>query len=181
MQTGRFGVVLAGLTVTLVTGCIDRRYVVETNVPGAQVYVDGAPIGPSPADGWWEYAGHREMIAVAPGYEPKVERVRFKPKWYEYPPIDFFAEVLWPFRIEDVRRVRLDLEPTRPVNQLELIGNADSLRARAAGLPPSSVPASKGKPANPQSRPTGTIPGSTAVPENFIPFGGNGLLSPPER
>jgi len=164
----RFGFVFGIATLAFATGCVDRRFVVESNVPGAQIYVDGEPIGPSPADGWWEYAGYREMIAVAPGYEPLVERVRFKAKWYEYPPLDFVAEVLWPFRIEDVRRVKLNLEPSRPVNQTTLIGDADSLRSRSAMLPPTSVPASKGKP-SPQARPSGQAPTPAALPDNFFP------------
>ncbi len=180
MRTGRFKLIFLAIGLCGTTGCVDRRFVVETNVPGAQVYVDGVPIGPSPADGSWEYAGRREIIAVAPGYESRVERVRFKAKWYEYPGLDFFAEVVWPFRIEDVRRVKLDLEPTRSVNQVELISNADSLRARAASLPPTSVPPSSGKAGSPKSRPVG--PGPSPVPDNYLPaFGPTGVDSAPGR
>ena len=32
-------------------------------------------------------------------------------KWYDYPGLDFFAEVVWPFRIEDKRLVHLILTP----------------------------------------------------------------------
>src|SRR6266542_684785 len=131
----RIGLVLLAGAVGLAAGCVDRRFVVETNVPGAQIYVDGKPVGASPADGQWEYAGYREFTAVAPGYEPLVQRVRFAPMWYEFPPLDFFAEVLWPFRIEDRRAVHLALEPTRPVNEAALGGSADTLRARGLTLP----------------------------------------------
>jgi hypothetical protein len=148
--------------------------VVETNVPGAQIYVDGQPIGPSPADGWWEYAGYREFTAVAPGYEPLYKKVRFRPKWYQYPPLDLVAEVLWPFRIEDVRRVRLDLEPLRPVNQLDLLASADSLRARGMSLPPSTVPDRSRRPAAPTPAfpPIGSGPNADRpipVPQNMAP------------
>lgn len=142
MTTGRRGLLLAvGAIVPLAgSGCVDRRFVVETNVPGAQIAVDGVPIGPSPTDARWEYAGCYEFTAVAPGYEPLVQMVEFRPKWYQYPPFDFFAEVVYPFRIEDVRRVRLRLEPTRQVNPAALVTAADALRSRGMALPPSSVP-----------------------------------------
>lgn len=130
-------------------GCVDRRFVVESNVPGAQVYVDGRPIGPAPADAWYTYPGEYEFKAVAPGYQPLKQKVRFKAKWYDYPPLDLFAEVLWPGRIEDVRRVRLDLEPTRPVRTDELINRADVLRSRGQSLPPPSVPDDAGPLAQP--------------------------------
>lgn len=149
-------------------GCVDRRFVVETNVPGAQVTVDGVPIGPSPADAEWEYAGNKRFRAVAPGYEPLDQVVNFRPKWYNYPPFDFFAEVLWPLRIEDVRRVRLTLQPRQPVNRDALLQSADQLRVRGNSLPPASVPA-KLEPVNSTDQPS---------PTNNIqlPFGG---LTPP--
>ena len=135
-------ILLSSVFVALVAamGCVDRRFVVETNVPGAQVSVDGVPIGPSPADGEWEYAGNRRFKAVAPGYEPLDQVVNFRPKWYNYPPFDLLAEVLWPLRIEDVRRVRLTLQPRQPVNRDALLQSADQLRYRGNTLPPSIGP-----------------------------------------
>lgn len=155
MRTRRVRLLFLGFagTATLAGGCVDRRYVVETNVPGAQITVDGKPIGPSPADGSYVYAGGREIQAVAPGYQPLTQKVRFKPKWYDYPPLDFFAEVVWPFRIQDVRRVKLELEPARPVRTDELLGRADELRAKGQGLPPPSVPDDQGGSGNPAPRP----------------------------
>src|SRR3954471_22641033 len=61
MRSTRLGLVLAAGAVGLAAGCVDRRFLVETNVPGAQVYVDGKPIGATPADAQWEYAGYRRF------------------------------------------------------------------------------------------------------------------------
>ena len=132
--------------VGLLAGCVDRRFVVESNVPGAQVFVDGRPIGPAPADAWYVYPGEYEFKAVAPGYQPLNQKVRFKAKWYDYPPLDLFAEVFYPGRIEDVRRVRLTLEPFTPVRTDELLNAADALRMEGRSLPPSSVPEDDGPP-----------------------------------
>jgi hypothetical protein len=171
MRTGGWNRGLAACAVGLVVaaaGCVDRRFVVETNVPGALVSVDGKQIGPSPADGWYTYSGCYEFQAVAPGYRPLTEKVRFKPRWYDYPPLDLFAEVLWPGRIEDVRRVRLELEPARPVRTDELLGEAEFLRDRGRSLPEPTVPDDAPKPPplpKPPPQP-GTLPhsGSTPVP-----------------
>jgi hypothetical protein len=184
MGSKRLGLVLAAGAVGLVAGCVDRRFLVETDVPGAQVYVDGKLIGASPADAQWEYAGCRRFTAVAPGYEPLVQDVNFAAKWYEFPPLDFFAEVLWPFRIEDRRLVQLHLEPTRPVNEAALVGAADGLRARGQALPPTSVPPST-RPATalPPPLPTGSGP-LLPVPNNFVqpnqpsPFTPGGIDQP---
>lgn len=128
-------------------GCVDRRYVVRTSdardprmpVP-AQVTVDGTPLGQSPLDAPFVYPGTREFRAVAEGYQPLVQRVRFNPKWYDYPGLDLFAEVFWPFRIEDVREVNLLLQPARPLRPDELQANADNLRSKGLALPPSKIP-----------------------------------------
>ncbi len=137
----RMGMILLVAVATGVgAGCVDRRFVVRTNVPGAQVYRDGVPLGPAPVDAPYVYTGVYEFRAVAPGYEPLVEKVRFKAKWYDYPGLDLIAEVLWPFRIEDVRTVNLTLLPAQPVRTEELIQRANERRARGQTLPPSSVP-----------------------------------------
>ncbi len=168
MRTGRFGLIVAAGIIGLATGCVDRRFVVETNVPGALVSVDGKLIGPSPADGRYTYAGCYEFKAVAPGYEPLTQKVRFRAKWYDYPPLDLFAEVLWPSRIEDVRRVRLELQPAQAVRTDELLNQADFLRDRGRSLPPPTVPDAQPAPVRPgPPRPAPPpVPdmGSTAVP-----------------
>jgi hypothetical protein len=169
MTTRRFGLYFAAAAAGLAVGCVDRRFVVETNVPGAQVSVDGIPIGAAPADARWEYAGCYEFKAVAPGHEPLTQRVTLEPKWHNYPPLDFFAEVLWPFRIEDVRRVQLTLEPVRPVNQVELLNAAINLRTRGLALPPSTVEdETSTPPRSPQPAPP-VAPPMAPVPTNLVP------------
>ncbi len=132
-----FFLILCG---TVCVGCVDRRFVVTSNVPGAQISVDGEPLGSAPLDSQYVYTGKREFRANAPGYEPLVEMVKFEPRWFDYPGLDLFAEVFWPFRIEDVRRVHLSLEPAKPIPVDEIKANAENLRARAATLPPSTIP-----------------------------------------
>ena len=164
MAAGRWYLcIVAGMTLAGI-GCVDRRFVVESNIPGAQVTVDGKPIGPAPADAAFQYPGEYEFKAVAPGYQPLKQKVRFKAKWYDYPPLDFFAEVLWPGRIEDVRRVRLDLEPVQPVRTDELLSAANLLRSRGQSLPPSTVPDDAGPPPGTPSMPLPPLPTVRVLP-----------------
>ena len=138
VRTIRSALILA--TVTVGTGCLDRRFVVETNVPGAQVFINNRTIGPSPADTGWEYPGHYEFRVVAPGYEPLTQCRLIKARWYDYAPFDFMFGVLWPFHIEDVRRLRFELTPARQVNASEVEARAEELRSRVNQLPASTVP-----------------------------------------
>ena len=124
-------VCLAVVTVTtLSVACVDRRFVIQTNPPGAQIDVDGTPLGVSPVDSQYIYAGDRVVTASAPGRETVKQRVRLKAKWYQYPPLDFVAEILYPGRIEDVRYIYLELPPARTVSDQELLGQGENLRAK---------------------------------------------------
>jgi len=143
----RTRVLMPFAVVASAAGCVDRRFVVraydaqDTARPiPAQISIDGEPRGPAPLDARYVYIGTYEFRAVAEGFQPHVQRVEFKPKWYDYPGLDLFAEVFWPFRIEDVREVNLLLKPARPLRPDELQANADALRARGLALPPSQVP-----------------------------------------
>jgi hypothetical protein len=140
MPAGRLMLAAFAAFALLGAGCVDRRFVVTSNVPGAAVAVDGDQLGPTPVDANWVYAGKREFRASAPGYEPLTQVVTFEPKWWDYPGLDLFAEVLWPFRIEDVRRVHLDLQPAIPRAPEEIQAAAEALKARGMALPPPSVP-----------------------------------------
>jgi hypothetical protein len=136
-RPGRWAVVLAALAAA---GCVNRRFVIESNVPNAQVYIDNRPVGPAPAHSPFEYYGYYTVTLVQPGYEISVNRVHVRAPWYAYPPFDFFAEVLWPFRVEDVRRYYFELTPARQTRTDELINAADALRERGLNLPPPSEP-----------------------------------------
>ncbi|MGL6075224.1 MAG: PEGA domain-containing protein [Fimbriiglobus sp.] len=153
----RVGAMILVLALPFFVGCVDRRFVVKTNVPAAQVFIDGQPLGPAPVDAKWEFAGEYTFTALAPGYEPLTEKVRFKPKWYMYPPLDLFVEVFYPGRIEDVRRVDLTLVPARPLTDAELLNAANNLRSQGQALPPSRVPDEKAPPTTPINF-TPTIP-----------------------
>jgi PEGA domain len=138
-QTG-WCVMIVGVILLVSTGCVERRFVVQTNVPGAQIFVNNQPVGPSPADQHWDYTGVYEFRAVAPGYDPLLQRVNIRPKWYEYPGIDLFFEVLYPFHIEDVRRLNLELQPSQIVRTDELLERANSLREQGQNLPAPKYP-----------------------------------------
>ncbi|MBX9627891.1 MAG: PEGA domain-containing protein, partial [Gemmataceae bacterium] len=127
----------------LVAGCggVDRRFVVESNVPGAQVSIDRQRVGSAPAHRPFEYYGCYTITVSHPDYQTRTERVEVSAPWYAYPPFDFLAEVMWPFRIEDVRRFYFPLEPARRPDVGELVTAADALRERGQNLPPPADPA----------------------------------------
>ena len=171
MTTGRTVRVAAMLAGLACAGCVDRRFVIESNVPNAQVYIDDKPVGAAPAHTPFEYYGYYTVTLVHPGYETLTRRVHVRAPWYAYPPFDFLAEVVWPFHIRDTRRYSFDLCEATKTRTDDLILNADALRLRGQTLPSPERPAlPKGRPAAPpqnQPQPTTPFPGGT--PESLPP------------
>lgn len=150
-------VVLAELL--CVTGCVDRRFVIESNVPNAQVYIDNRPIGAAPAHSQFDYYGYYTITLVHPGYETLTQRVHVAAPWYAYPPFDFLAEVVWPFHIRDTRRYNFTLYEATKTRVDDLLNNADALRQRGQNLPPPERPAiPRSNPTPPSVLPPGTPP-----------------------
>ncbi|MDB5311940.1 MAG: hypothetical protein JWO38_6142 [Gemmataceae bacterium] len=182
MTTGRpvrWAVFAAGLAVLTGSGCggVNRRFVIESNVPNAQVYINHRPVGAAPAHSAFEYYGYYNIEIVHPDYQREVRRVHVVAPWYAYPPFDFLAEVVWPFKVEDVRRYSFDLRPIRRTDTGELIMAADALRERGWTLPVPAEPAApKGPPPGPPNVPAplpepsplrpgnGPVPGPAPVP-----------------
>jgi len=89
-------------------GCVERVMVVRSEPPGAPVWVDRRYVGKTPLEYRFSHYGAR-LVRVGPLRDAnrKLERleqervVELAAPWYEYVPLDFLAEVLWPFRLVD--------------------------------------------------------------------------------
>lgn len=143
------------------TGCVDRRFIIESNVPNAQVYIDNQPVGAAPAHASFEYYGYYNITIIQPGYETINQRVHVTSPWYGYPPFDFLTEVLWPFHIHDTRRYYFELHEITKTRVDDLINNADALRDRGHNLPLPKEPAATKLPPGPIVQPQ---PGPTVLP-----------------
>lgn len=149
---------LAGLAQT---GCVERRFVIVTDPPGAVVERNGQLLGATPADDHFIYYGKYQFKIVKPGYETLQVVQNIPTPWYEIPGIDFFSENIWPFTIVDRREFHYQLLPLLQPQTNDLLREADNLRNRGKtiGLPPGAmVPA----PLQPGS--AVQVPGATPVP-----------------
>ena len=116
-------------------GCVERRFVIESDPPGALVYVNGQPLGSTPVDGHFIYYGNYEFTLVKDGYETLHVDQRIRAPWYQYPLVDFVSENVYPGKLEDVRRFRYAMQPATQVNTQQLMQQAEALRNRGRSLP----------------------------------------------
>lgn len=129
------------LSTLALTGCVERRIYMRSDPPDASVYIDGEYIGQTRSDDSPDgplyanfiFYGTREYTLRKPGYETVSGRVELDAPWYEYPPVDFFAEVLTPWKIVDEHSVHVKLNKAKPAD-------VDALYARAMNYRYASSP-----------------------------------------
>jgi hypothetical protein len=129
--------IVVGLAVLgLACGCVERRYTVRSDPPGAQVIVNGESLGPAAASHNFYYYGDREITLVLDGYETKTVIQPVNAPWWDNLLTEFFSENLVPWVIRDEREFTYKLDPLRTPTQEEVQTRADASRSEAQVLPP---------------------------------------------
>jgi hypothetical protein len=145
-------------------GCVERRYLITSDPPGALVYRNGVPLGATPVDDYFVYYGEYEFTLVKEGYETLHAKVKIDAPWYQVPPLDFVSENLYPFKVRDVREggpFHFVLPPLSVPNPADVLSRASDLRARGKTLGPLGT---DGQPA-PRTPPGPVAPiGTVAAP-----------------
>jgi hypothetical protein len=149
----------------LQTGCLRRRMTVRSNPPGAQVFIDDQEIGTTPCSTAFTYYGTRKITLIKDGYRTETLYHRVSAPWYQYPPLDFFAETVVPYEIDDERLVDVQLVPQEVVAEGPLRQRAEDLRNQAR---------------TGQFTPTAGLPGDAPAPtsvnsETNVSYPGQGL------
>jgi hypothetical protein len=179
MRTAWLGAAL--LVATTSTGCVERRYVVTSDPPGALVFRNGVPLGPTPVDDFFVYYGDYELTLVKDGYETLRAKVKIDSPWYEYPGLDFISENIFPYTIRDIReggQFHFTLQPLQAVRPDDVLKRAAELRARGATIKPDGpaevpppIPLTPPGPVAPRE---GTVVQPPSVPPPPVISSGNG-------
>lgn len=150
------------------TGCVDRRYVITSDPPGAVVYKNGQPLGATPVDDHFTYYGDYEFVLVKDGYETTKRVEHFRTPWYEYFPLDFISENLWPSRIVDVHRFNVEMQPAAAVRTDVLLDQAQNLRNRGHAIAPPEATVATPPAPDPQLPPGPPLP-TVGTPPSPVP------------
>jgi hypothetical protein len=131
LRTWHFALLL--LTVTA-SGCVDRRFVVESDPPGAIVYINDRLVGATPVDQSFVYYGKYRFVFVRDGYETLTVDECIRTPWWSYIPLDFVVENLLPYTVRDVRYIRHPLMPRQEISEKAILDRAEQLRAQGQSL-----------------------------------------------
>ncbi|MDO4575271.1 MAG: PEGA domain-containing protein [Planctomycetia bacterium] len=103
--------VLVCFVVVFTTGCLRRRMTINSNPPGATVYVDGHQLGRTPVSTDFTYYGTRDIRLEMDNYQTLNVKQQVRPPWYQLPPFDFFAETFSPHEIKDQHTWTYNMAP----------------------------------------------------------------------
>jgi len=110
---------------------------VRTDPPDATVWVDDQVVGKTPLDIPYTWYGKRLLAVERKGYAQVREIVALNPPWWQYFPLDFITDVLFPFTLEDRSEFSYTLKAADTENELEEVKRrAAELREKAKGEGP---------------------------------------------
>jgi hypothetical protein len=76
------------------TGCVKRRIAIETNPPGALVWLNDAQVGRTPVDVSFTHHGVYDLRIEKEGFEPLVTSANTAGPMWDEVPLDFVMELL---------------------------------------------------------------------------------------
>jgi hypothetical protein len=131
---GALAVRLAAIGALAAAGCISRELRIETEPPGAEVRLNGTPVGTTPADVPFRHYGVYQVEITKEGHETlRAKELILAPAYARFP-LCLFTELLWPGRIRDQRVLSYELTPPLMPDREELIEKASRASDGLGGL-----------------------------------------------
>lgn len=90
-------------------GCVTRKIFLRSDPPGAELFLDGSPVGTTPHEREFvTYGSHRVELRM-PGRERVVGVIDVERPWWQVFPISLFTDVLWPGELVDAHEFEFAL------------------------------------------------------------------------
>lgn len=123
------------VSLTMFSGCVERRYTIRSDPPGALVIVNGEEIGPTPVSRAFVFYGDRRVRLQREGFEPLDVVQPINAPWYDNLATEFFTENLIPYTFRDEREYTYKLKPVRTTETPDLLRDAEALRTQGQTIP----------------------------------------------
>ncbi len=126
------GIALAGS----LAGCVERRYTVRTDPPGALVVVNNEEVGRAPVSRSIVYYGDRDVTLTLDGYQTMRVVQPIKAPWYDNILTEFVTENMIPWTLRDERDFTYKLVPESVPTTGDLMARGENLRVQGQSPPP---------------------------------------------
>jgi PEGA domain len=120
----------------LLTGCVERRYTIRSDPPGALVVVNGEEIGRAPVSRNFTYYGDRDISLMLDGYQTQRVIQPIKARWFDNLATEFFTENVIPYTFRDERDFTYKMTPATVPMTNDLLTRGSALRSQAGNIPP---------------------------------------------
>jgi hypothetical protein len=140
VRQGRLGrwssAILGSMILGGLAGCVERRYTIRTNPPGALVVVNNEEIGTTPVSKTFYYYGDRDITLMLDGHTTQRVLQPIKAPWYDNLLTEFFTENVVPFTVRDEREFIYQMQPTQAPLTDDLLNRGEALRQQGQIIPP---------------------------------------------
>jgi hypothetical protein len=106
------------LGITSLTGCVQRQLTVQSNPPGAIVFLNDREMGRTPFSHKFLWYGTYDVVLRKDGYQTLKTSADVNPPIWQWVPLDAVTDFL-PLHEEHV--IQFDLKPDQPVDATALI------------------------------------------------------------
>lgn len=132
------------LSPVLLCGCVERTMTLESDPPGALVYMNGQEVGRTPMTRDFTWYGNYDVTVRHDDYQTLKTETDVKAPWWQWVPFDLFAELL-PIPFKDEQHFVYSLSPatTQPAQPQALYDRAEALREKlqSSRIKPATQPA----------------------------------------
>lgn len=133
---GRWVVLVGGLlAVCALPGCVERRYTIRSEPPGALVIANGEEIGVTPVSRSFMYYGDRDITLMKDGFATKRVIEPIRSPWWDNLLTEFFTENVIPVTLRDEREFNYVLEPAAIPPREDLLQRGEGLRSQGQVAP----------------------------------------------
>jgi hypothetical protein len=108
MTFRRIALVASLVPLLLSAGCVRRTLTVTSNPPGALVFLNGTEVGRTPLKRDFTWYGTYDVVLRKEGYETLKTQGKVIAPWWQWVPIDLFAELL---PLHDRRELAYTMKP----------------------------------------------------------------------
>jgi hypothetical protein len=129
LRPGRLFRPLAVLAALASGGCAHRTLQIDSDPQGALVYLNGEEVGRTPMRKEFLWYGTYDVQLRKEGYETLSRKEKVWAPWWQWPPIDLFAEAL---PLEDNHVARYTMKPmtAQTTDPQQVLGRAVRMRSR---------------------------------------------------
>ncbi len=118
LRVGRGIVWSVPLVALVLSGCVKRTILIQSDPPGAAVFVNGHQAGVTPLDYPFITHGQYRFTVSKPGFQEVSVLEWVKAPWHQWIPIDAVTELLLPIQFDDVHRFSYQLQPATPAERV---------------------------------------------------------------